>query len=79
LLKTSEEYDVAKIVLRISTGNMLEDYHKLQRGGEGGSSRGDLSLNDLARVFHVYLNRVCNDGRDTVGGLSHIITRFIGE
>jgi hypothetical protein len=77
LLKTFEEYIVAKIVLRINRENMSEDYHKLQREG-GGSSSGDFLLNDLAGVFHVYLNCVCNDGRDTVGGLSYIITHFMG-
>ena len=33
LSKASKEYVVAKIMLRINKGNMLEDYHKLQRGG----------------------------------------------
>jgi hypothetical protein len=27
-------YIVAKIALRINRGNMSEDYHKLQKGGE---------------------------------------------
>jgi hypothetical protein len=58
---------------------MSEDYHKLQRKGGGGNSSGDLSLNDLTGVFHVCLNCVCNDGRDTTGGLSHIIKCFMGE
>jgi hypothetical protein len=41
LSKTSEEYTVAQIALRINRENMSEDFHKLQRGG--GSSSGDLS------------------------------------
>jgi hypothetical protein len=71
-------YIVAKIALRINRGNMSEDYHKLQKGG-GGSGPRDLSLNDLASIFHVYLNHVFNNGRNTAGGLSYIITRFMGE
>jgi hypothetical protein len=78
LSKASKVYTVSKIALRINRGNMLEDYHKLQKG-RGGSSHGDLSLNDLASVFHVYLNHVCNNGRDTARSLSHIITLFMGE
>jgi serine/threonine protein kinase len=66
----------ADVDVRINRENMSEDYHKLQRGGI--NSR-DLPLNDLAGVFHVYLNHICNNGRDTAGGLSHIITRFMGE
>jgi hypothetical protein len=77
LSKVSKEYFVAKIALRINRRNMLEDYYKMQRGG--GYSPRDLILNDLASVFHVYLNRICNNGRDTAGGLSHIITRFMEE
>jgi hypothetical protein len=77
LSKASEEYIVAKIALRINWGNMSADYHKMQKGG--GNGHGDMTLNELASVFHVYLNRICNNGRDTAGGLSHIITRFMGE
>jgi hypothetical protein len=57
---------------------MSENYHKLLRRG-GGNSSGDLLLNDLAGIFHVCLNRICNDGHDTTGGLSYIITCFMGE
>jgi hypothetical protein len=62
LLKTFEEYAVAKIAARINKENRLEDYHKLQR--EGNSSSKVLSMSDLVGVFHQYLNRLCNDGRD---------------
>jgi hypothetical protein len=74
LLKTSEEYTIAKIVARINRGNMPEDYHKLQR--EGSSNLEVLSMNDLVGVFHKYLNHLYNDSRNVAGGLFHIITRF---
>ena len=74
LLKTFEEYTMAKIVARIIRRNMPEDYHKLQRKGDNNSEV--LSMNDLVGVFYKYLNHLCNDSRNIVGGLSHIITCF---
>jgi serine/threonine protein kinase len=71
LTRASEEYAVAKIAVRIFGLHMLEDYYNRQKDSEG------YSLNDLERIFHVYLNRLCNNDRENAGGISHIITFFM--
>jgi hypothetical protein len=71
LSRASEEYTVAKIAARIFGSHMLEDYYNWQKDSEG------YSISDLERIFQVYLNRLCNNGRENAGGISHIITFFM--
>jgi hypothetical protein len=71
LSRASEEYAVAKIAARIFGSHMLEDYYNRQKDSEG------YSISDLECIFQVYLNRLCNNGRENAGGISHIITFFM--
>jgi hypothetical protein len=71
LFRASEEYAVAKIEARIFGSHMSEDYYNRQKDSEG------YSISDLERIFQVYLNRLCNNGCENVGGISHIITFFM--
>jgi hypothetical protein len=71
LTRALEEYAVAKIAARIFGSHMSEDYYNRQKDSEG------YSINDLERIFQVYLNRLCNNGRENAGGISHIITFFM--
>jgi hypothetical protein len=71
LSRALEEYAVAKIAARIFGSHMSEDYYNWQKDSEG------YSINDLEHIFHVYLNRLCNNGRENAGGISHIITFFM--
>lgn len=69
----SEEYAVAKIAQHINRRSMSKSFEMLQR--ESGSSV-VFTNQEFADMFHMYLDRLCNDGRETAGGISHIITRF---
>jgi hypothetical protein len=71
LSRASEEYAVAKIAARIFGSHMSEDYYNRQKDLEG------YSISDLERIFQVYLNCLCNYGRENAGGISHIITFFM--
>ena len=71
LSRASKEYAVAKIAARIFGSYMLEDYYNWQKDLE------EYSISDLERIFQVYLNHLCNNGHENVGGISHIITFFI--
>ena len=73
LSKASEEYATAQIAQRINCNTMSRDYEILQRDSQ---SSVVFSNEEFANTFHMYLDRVCNQGRDGAGGLSHIITRF---
>jgi hypothetical protein len=74
LFKISNEYAVAKLAIKISKEYMLEYYHKLQK--EGNINAMVLSMSDLAGVFHQYLHRLYDKGRDQARGLFHIITHI---
>lgn len=73
LSRASEEYATARIAQRINAKTMSKDYEKLQRESQTSVV---FSNEDFANAFHTYMDRVCNEGRDAAGGLSHIITRF---
>ena len=75
LSKTSEEYATARIAQRINRMSMSTDYERLQR--ESGSSV-VFTNQEFANMFHTYLDRLCTTGRESAGGLSHIINRFSG-
>ena len=64
--RASKEYTVAKIATRIFGLHMSKDYYTQEKDSEG------YSINDLECIFLVYLNRVCNNGRENAGGISHI-------
>ena len=69
----SEEFAAARIAQKINEKTMSTAYENLQRGGRNTLI---FSNKDLAQAFHLYMERVCNESRDSAGGLSHIISRF---
>ncbi|KAG0621197.1 hypothetical protein M758_3G001500 [Ceratodon purpureus] len=69
----SEEFATARIAQRINGMTMSTAYEQLQRGNRNTSV---FNNGDLAQAFHLYMDRVCNESRDSAGGLSHIISRF---
>ena len=71
LVLASEDYATAKIASRINKGNMSDVYYNAEP-----QPRTFDSKEDLARTFHIYLDRACGDNRGDVGGLSHVINRF---